>query len=332
MSSDYGWIDMHHHIMPEFYVDELTKAGITELSGVPIPRYSTEQCLKDMDKLGIDKAVLSIPASGLRIKDSQFFRNIARKTNTHLAKVIEDHPTRFGGFASMPLPNVDAALAELDYAMDELHLDGVVLLSNADGQYLGDSELEEFFAELNRRKAVVFIHPDDPPFADMNKPDVPVVHIEWPFDTTRAVANMMYGGVLDRYPNIRFILPHGGGTVPYLAWRISILEYRQRDKVKKLRSLYDLIIKKQGPSTGLKLLKNMYYDTTAVTASSSLSTLKTLVGPSHIVLGTDLGVAPKLMASLVMSDLERFEGFDEEDLRMIARKGALDLFPRFSST
>ncbi|MHA1907353.1 MAG: amidohydrolase family protein [Candidatus Thorarchaeota archaeon] len=331
MSDDYGWIDMHHHIMPDFYVDELAKVGITELSGVPVPRYSTEQCLKDMDSLGMDKAVLSIPASGLGIKDNEFFRNLARKTNTHLAEVLEAHPSRFGGLASMPLPNVDAALAELEYAMDELHLDGVALLSNAGGQYLGDPELEDFFAELNRRKAVVFIHPDDPPFADMKKPDVPVVHIEWPFDTTRAVANMVYGGVLDRYPNIRFILPHGGGTVPYLAWRISILEYRQRDKVKKLRSLYDLILKKQGPATGLRLLKKMYYDTTAVTAPSSLSTLKTLVGPSHIVLGTDLGAAPKLMASLVMSDLKRFDGFTEEDVKSIAREGALELFPRLAS-
>jgi len=216
-------------------------------------------------------------------------------------------------------------------SQDELHLDGVVLLSNSDGMYLGDPELEEFFAELNRRKAVVFIHPDDPPFADMRKPDVPVVHIEWPFDTTRAVANMVYSGTLDRNPRIRFILPHGGGAVPYLAWRISILEYRQRDKVKKLRSLYDLILRKQGPATGLRLLKNMYYDTTAVTVPSSLRTLKELVDPSHIVLGTDLGAAPKLMAELVLRDLKSFDGFDQEDLRAIARKGALELFPSLAS-
>ena len=165
----------------------------------------------------------------------------------------------------------------------------------------------------------------------MKKPDVPVVFLEWPFDTTRAVTNMVYGGVLDRHPNIRFILSHGGGAVPFLAWRISILEYRQRDTVKKLRSLYDLMIKKQGPSTGMKLLKKMYYDTTAVTAQSSLTTLKELVGPSHIVLGTDLGAAPKLMASLVMNDLKSFDGFDEDDLKTIARKGAIELFPRLAS-
>ncbi len=229
------------------------------------------------------------------------------------------------------MPNIEGAFEELAYAMDELHLNGVVLLSNADGLYLGDPELEEFFAELNRRKTVVFVHPDDPPFAGMRKPDVPVVHIEWPFDTTRAVANMVYSGVLDRNPRIRFILPHGGGAVPYLAWRISILEYRQRDKVKKLRSLYDLILRKQGPAAGLRLLKSMYYDTTAVTAPSSLRTLKELLDPSHIVLGTDLGAAPRLMASLVLSDLKSFDGFEEEDLRTIARRGALDLFPRLAS-
>jgi predicted TIM-barrel fold metal-dependent hydrolase len=331
MSDDYDWIDLHHHIIPEFYVKALADRGITELSGVPVPTYSTEQCLKDMDKVGIDKAILSIPSSGIRIKNNEFFSNLTRKTNTHLAKVVRKHPTRFGAMASMPLQNIDAAFSELEYALDELHLDGVVLQSNYDGLYLGDPELEEFFTELNRRRVVVFVHPDDPPFADMKKPDVPVVHLEWPFDTTRAVANMVYSGVLDRCPDIRFILSHGGGAVPYLAWRISILEYRQRDKIKKLRSLYDLILRKQGPSTGMKLLKKMYYDTTAVTASSSLTTLKELVGPSHIVLGTDLGAAPKLMASLVLSDLKSFDGFDEEDLRIIARKGALELFPRLAS-
>ncbi len=331
MSDDYDWIDLHHHIIPDFYVKALAEKGITELSGVPIPTYTTDECLKDMDKVGIEKAILSIPFSGVHVKDNGFFQDLARKTNTCLAEMIRKYPTRFGALASVPLPNIEAAFAELEFAMDELHLDGVVLLSNSDGMYLGDPELEEFFAELNRRKTVVFVHPNNPPFAEMIKPDVPVVHIEWPFDTTRAVANMVYSGALDRYKNIRFILSHGGGVVPYLAWRISILEYRQRDKVKMMRSLYDLIIRKQGPVTGLRLLQKMYYDTTAVTTPSSLSTLKELLDPSHIVLGTDLGAAPRLMASLVLSDLKSFDGFDEEYLRAIARKGALELFPRLAS-
>ncbi|MHA2042806.1 MAG: amidohydrolase family protein [Candidatus Thorarchaeota archaeon] len=309
----------------------LAEIGVTELSGISIPEYGTDKCLSDMDKLGIDKAVISTPYAGLPrscYEDTEFLRGITRKTNTYLSEMMKQHPDRFGGFASVPLPDIEGAFSELDYALDELHLDGVVLLSNSNGLYLGDPELEDFFAELNKRRVVVFVHPDDPPFADMRKPDVPIPFIEWPFDTTRAVANMVYGGVLDRYPNVRFILSHGGGAVPYMAWRISILEYRQRDKVKKLRSLYDLILRKQGPSTGMKLLKNMYYDTTAVTAQSSLRTLKELLDTSHIVLGTDLGAAPKLMADLVMSDLKSFDGFDEEDLRVIARKGALELFPR----
>lgn len=338
MSDDYGWIDLHHHIIPDFYVKDLAEIGITELSGVPIPAYGPDKCLSDMDKLGIDKAILSTPFAGFSLsntgfllKDKEFSRALVRKINIYLAEMIRKHPDRYGGFASVPLPDIDGAFEELEYALDELHLDGVVLLSNSNGLYLGDPELEDFFVELNRRKVVVFVHPDDPPFADMRKPDVPVPFIEWPFDTTRAVANMVYGGVLDRCPNIRFLLSHGGGAVPYLAWRISILEYAQRDKTKKLRSLYDLILRKQGPKTGLKLLKNMYYDTTAVTTQSSLRTLKELLHPSHIVLGTDLGAAPKLMASLVLSDLKSFDGFEEEDLRTIARRGALDLFPRLAS-
>jgi predicted TIM-barrel fold metal-dependent hydrolase len=334
MSDDYDWIDLHHHVIPDVYLKSLAEMGVTELSGISIPEYGAEKCLSDMDKLGIDKAVISTPYAGLPrscYDNTDFLRGITRKTNTYLAEMIKQHPDRVGGFASVPLPDVEGAFAELEHALDELHLDGVVLLSNSNGLYLGDPELEEFFAELNRRKVVVFVHPDDPPFADMRKPDVPIPFIEWPFDTTRAVANMVYSGVLDKCPNIRIILSHGGGVVPYMAWRISILEYRQRDKVKKLRSLYDLILRKQGPSAGMKLLKKMYYDTTAVTAQCSLRTLKELVDPSHIVLGTDLGAAPRLMASLVLSDLKSFDGFDEEELRTIARKGALELFPRLAS-
>ncbi|MHA2395737.1 MAG: amidohydrolase family protein [Candidatus Thorarchaeota archaeon] len=338
MSDDYDWIDLHHHIIPDFYVKSLAELGITELSGVPIPELSPGKSLSDMDKLGIDKAIISTPFAGLPpsdsgflLKDKEFSRRLVRKTNTHLAELIQQHPSRYGGFASIPLPDIEGAFEELEYAIDELHLDGVVLLSNTNGMYLGDPKLEEFFTELNRRRVVVFIHPEDPPCINMKKPDVPVVFLEWPFDTTRAVTNMVYGGVLDRHPNIRFILSHGGGAVPFLAWRISILEYVQRDKTKKLRTLYDLMIRKQGPSAGMKLLKNMYYDTTAVTSRSSLTALNELAGPSHIVLGTDLGAAPRLMASLVLSDLKSFDGFDEEDLRTIARRGALELFPRLAS-
>ena len=178
---------------------------------------------------------------------------------------------------------------------------------------------------------MVFVHPNDPPFADMNKPEVLTLFIEWPFDTTRAVANMVYNGVLDRYPNIKFVLSHGGGAVPYLAWRISVLNYRQRDKTKVVQSAYDFMIRKHGPKAGLKLLKKMYYDTTAVSAPSSLRTLKELVDPSHIVLGTDLGMAPSLMASSIIRGLRAFDGFDNDDLRKIANKGALELFPRLSS-
>ncbi|MFX0107051.1 MAG: amidohydrolase family protein [Candidatus Hodarchaeota archaeon] len=331
MSENYNWIDLHHHIIPDVYLKTLGEIGVTELSGIPVPEYSTEKCIKDMDKLGMDKAILSIPTSGVPFKDNEFARRLARESNICLADAIRNYPDRFGALASIPLPDVDGAFAELEYAMDELHLDGVTLLSNSNGMYLGTPAFDEFFEELNRRKVVVFVHPNDPPFADMIKPDVPIPLIEWPFDTTRAVASMVYSGVLDRCPNIRFILSHGGGAVPFLAWRISILEYRQRDNMKKLRSLYDLILRKQGPKTGLRLLQKMYYDTTAVTTASSLTTLKVLVDSSHIVLGTDLGAAPKLMAELVIHDLKSYDGFDEEDLRAIARMGALELFPRLTS-
>ncbi|MFW9817239.1 MAG: amidohydrolase, partial [Candidatus Thorarchaeota archaeon] len=118
MSNDYDWIDLHHHLVPSFYVKALAEKGITELSGVPIPTYNPEECLKDMDKVGIGKAILSIPASGIHIKNNGFFRDLARSTNSYLADMVREHPTRFGALASMPLPNIDAAFAELEFALD----------------------------------------------------------------------------------------------------------------------------------------------------------------------------------------------------------------------
>ena len=149
-------------------------------------------------------------------------KELSRQTNEIMANLITKHPGRFGAFATLPLPDVDASLKELEYALDKLKLDGIILLSNYDGYYLGDLRFEKLFVELNRRKTVVFIHPDTPPGIEQSHLGLPESMMDVCFDTTRTVFSLIVNGTTKNYPDIRFILAHTGGTTPYIAARVSI--------------------------------------------------------------------------------------------------------------
>lgn len=222
---------------------------------------------------------------------------------------------------------VQESVEELKYALDVLKLDGVCLLTNYDGKYLGDNKYDEFFNELNKRKAVVFLHPTDP--ADEFNPNLqeeglPNSLVEVTFDTTRTVANMMYRGVLDKFKDIKYILSHGGGTLPYLAWRLSLISYAQKDKKTPiLRSLYDFLIK-GAPDKGLKQIKNMYYDTAMTTGGYALNTLNEFVGTSRIVFGSDFPYAK--VAPIITKNLDNHPEFSDEDHEKIDYKNIKELF------
>src|SRR5215467_13524935 len=207
-------IDIHHHILPAFYRTVLSDLGITVSGGRPIPEWDLENTLALMDRHAIATAITSISEPGIYFGDETFAKDLARRCNEFSAQLIHDYPQRFGAFAILPLPDIDAALRELEYALDTLKLDGVVLLSSVDGRYLGDPLFDELFSELNRRKAVVFLHPTVPAINSALKLDLPPFLIEFVFDTTRAVTNLLYSGTLDRCPEIHFIVAHAGGTVP----------------------------------------------------------------------------------------------------------------------
>jgi len=192
---------------------------------------------------------------------------------------------------------------------------------------LGDGEFEAFFRELNKRKAVVYLHPADPPMAYDPKLGIMNALVEAPFETTRTVANLLYTGVADRYKNIRYILSHGGGTIPYLAWRISLIDYVQKNKkIPDLTVIYDLLIKHR-PEKGLRLLKRMYYDTALVSGDYALKALHAFAGSLHIVFGNDFPFAG--YSPIIAKNLERYVGFTKEDLENIYYKNCLELFPQF---
>jgi predicted TIM-barrel fold metal-dependent hydrolase len=238
----------------------------------------------------------------------------------------DNYPGRFGGFASIPLPYVEESIEELRFALDELKLDGVCLLTNYDGKYLGDDSFEAFFKELDKRAAVVFVHPTDPGEAYDPKLGISNALVEAPFETTRTVANLIYTGVAGRYRNIRYILAHGGGTIPYVGWRLAMIEYGQKNKgTPVLKAMYDFLVK-GGPETGLGRLKDMYYDTALVSGESALRALSSFAGPSKIVIGTDFPFAK--VSRIVLKNLRKSSLFSEEEFEAIDYGNCLELFPQ----
>ena len=324
-------IDVHHHIFPKEYVEALQDAGVKNTLGVDFPYWTPKVSLKQMEKNGIKVAISSISSPGVYFDEVQFpdgfSENLSRISNEAIASTRDLNPGRFGGFATIPLLNMESALQELEYALDTLKLNGVCLMTNYNGIYLGNERFEPFFKELNRRKAIVFIHPTDPgPEFDPGL-DIPNALVEAPFETTRTVANLMYNGVLDRYNDITYILAHGGGTIPFLAWRLAGIEYGQKaKKTPVIRALYDFLIKGK-PDKGLRHLKKMYYDTALVSGKYALQTLQAFATSKNMVFGSDLSI--NKLAPIVTQNLDKDGEFTGEEFNDLSFKNCLKLFPEF---
>lgn len=216
-------VDIHHHILPDFFFRETNDAH-NLVGGIAPPPWDADLMLSYMDEAGIDIAVTSISTPGVHVGDDARARSLARRCNELSAKLMQTHPSRLGGFAALPLPDVDGALEELAYALDTLKLDGAVLFSNSNGVYLGDARFEPVFEELERRKAVLFVHPTASPDPSAHHLGLPDSLIDFTADTTRAVAHMHYSNRFARTPNVKHIFSHAGGTAPYLAGRRGIVD------------------------------------------------------------------------------------------------------------
>ncbi len=333
MSANPRRIDVHHHIIPGFYLERLKSIGVTEALGVAFPDWSPDSAHALMDKMGIQTGIASISSPGIWFaSDPTFSKDLARACNEYMAELRDRYPGRFGGFACIPLPDKDAALEELRYSMDVLGLDGVCLMTHYNGTYLGDDSYDAVFAELNKRKTVVFVHPIDPPRNALPRIDIPTAVLEVTFDTTRAFANLMHLGVLNTYTDIQYILSHGGGAIPYLAWRFAAgVKYRQKERKPGLiRTAYDFYVK-HGPESGLNDLRRLHYDTAAVSGPYALNTLHSFAGPEHIVFGSDVPFA-QVIAPKVAANIRRYTRFPEQDYRAIDHGNCHRLFPQLTAT
>jgi predicted TIM-barrel fold metal-dependent hydrolase len=312
-------VDVHHHIVPAEYMAALARLGVTGGGGMPFPRWDAAGTLEVLDRQGIAVAVTSISAPGVHFGDDAAARELARRCNELSAKLVSEHPARFGAFAVLPLPDVDGALRELEYALDRLGLDGVVVLSSqSDGRYLGDPHFEPLMAELERRGAVVFVHPTVPKTSEALRLDVPGFVAEFTFDTTRAAVNLIWTGAVERYPNIRFILSHAGGTTPFLAQRLNAMSVSPA-------------FRERAPKGVQHYLQRFFYDTALSAVPNALRSLQELVGPEQILFGSDFPFAPEPIARASVEGLLRYDGFDDAARERIARSNALALLPRLAA-
>ena len=212
-------IDVHQHVIPDFYRSALARVGILGSGENPWPQWSMARTLELMDENGIVGVMISIASPGVYFGDVEFTRGLTRACNEALARMVGERPTRFGAMGFVPLPDVAAAAREVDYALDVLKLDGINLLTHTGDRYLGHPEEDDLYAALDRRRAVVFVHPVRP--KALPPVDYPAGYTELVFDTTRAIANLLCTGTLAKYPNIRFIMSHMGGVTPSLLFRLS---------------------------------------------------------------------------------------------------------------
>jgi predicted TIM-barrel fold metal-dependent hydrolase len=317
MSPESYRIDVHHHIVPQEYVKALADRGITETGGMPFPQWEAQVSRDFMDRQGIAAAITSISCPGVYFGDITFACDLARRCNEISARLVGDDPQRFGAFAVLPLPDVDAALLELEYALDTLKLDGVTLLASIGNQYLGDPAFDALYDELNRRQTAVFVHPAVPPGSDVPELILPPSIVEFTFDTTRAIVNLLYSGTLERCQAVKFIFPHAGGTVPYLTWRIALGEW--------LPGLRENV-----PQGVVTYLKRLYYDTALATSSYTLRSFQELANLSHILFGSDYPFLPEPVIAANMMDFGNYDGFADQERRTIDKDNALALFPRFN--
>ena len=260
--------------------------------------------IEDMDRVGIDVEVVSLSTPNVFFTDGAHQPEVAKMMNDSYAELIVRHPKRFKGFASIPMDAPDAALTELHRVIDDLKLNGVVLLSNIGGKPLTSPQYRAFFEEANRMKLCIFLHPMIPANSEAFREYVLGPIIGFPFDTSLAVARMCYDGMFEELPDIRWIIGHLGGAVPYLMERMDngFRDFADcRVKIDKLPSVY---------------LKRLYYDTVSF-SPHTLSMVRNMVGADHMVMGSDY---PHLLGSIdrAVSSIENLEIAEEEKTKIFS--------------
>jgi 6-methylsalicylate decarboxylase len=310
-------VDLHHHVIPDFYWEASNEGG-NAAGGINPPPWSLDGAIAYLDEARIDVAVASISTPGAHLGDDAAARTLARRVNGYLAELKRDRPDRFGGFAAIALPDVDGSLEQIRYALDVLELDGVSLMTNAAGSYLGDERFEPVFAELQRRGAVVFVHPTASPDPVAHTLGLPDTLLDYPVDTSRAIAKLHYSNTFARTPDVKYVFVHAGGTIPFLASRFAIVDEM------------NVIPGAQERGTFADVLLRLYWDTASAFSDPVLHMLRLVTGLGNVVFGTDYPYPRDAISIGGLRQLRNTAELDDGERRGVVGGSAARLIPRLA--
>jgi predicted TIM-barrel fold metal-dependent hydrolase len=303
-------IDIHHHFAPP--------AWVTAVKGRPLLQpanttWTPARSIEDMDRGGVAAAMVSITNPGLWFGDAPMTRALARACNDYGATLVRDHPSRFGLFAAMPLPDVDGTLREIEYALDTLKADGIGLFTSYGDRWLGHADFRPVMEELHRRGAVVHVHPTAANCCRNLDYGVAPGSIEYGTDTTRAITSVAFSGDAARFPGVRFIWSHAGGTAPFLAARIDGASRGAQERM---------------PAGFMATLKTFHYDLAGATNVGAVASLLQLVQPDRVLFGTDF--PPGGTSADYVTAIRELKMFSDAELRAVERDNAVRLLPRLA--
>ncbi len=314
-------IDMHHHFLPQQYMKDEYERQHSDHGNSAMFSWTAEGDIEACDKAGVDFAVASISTPGVWPGDVEQSRQLARHGNEAAGQTVHDHPTRFGFFAPIPLPDTEGSLKEIDYAIGTLKADGINFLSNYQGKWLGDPAFTPVMEELNRRNAIVYVHPTFSPCCTTNMVTGLVApNLEFPFDTTRTIVSLITSGTTTRFPNIRFIFAHGGGALSAIYGRIEGMNRMP-------------VFKDKFPGGMHAELSKLYYDTASMNGEVTVPALLKIVPLSQVLLGSDYPLAgPPPTNVMVQKAVAEFEaGHPSAKVKAaIERDNAIRLLPRIA--
>ena len=304
-------IDLHAHMIPDFYVGKMKKKGINGALWTDFPKWNPEKDIRIMKKNNISKRILSLSIPGVWVTngkngDKVFARGLSRECNEYACRIKQRFPDYYGAFATIPFPDTAGAIKEIQYALDVLKLDGVTLFTNTAGRYPGEDEFQAIFKELNERKAVVFIHPEDLSL-DYDKYRILTPILERLLDTGRSMSYLLTRDILSSYPNIRYIMSHGGGPFSLI---IKWLEYYNRINKEAYQKVKD----------------RLFFDT-AQQGEFLYEYLRNFCGISQIVFGTDGGWQSSAQVSQTVNAFDNYKYFTPEEREVVEWKNTQKLFP-----
>jgi predicted TIM-barrel fold metal-dependent hydrolase len=315
-----GAIDVHAHYVTKSYRDACTAAGENPPDGIPaLPDWSPDMAYNLMDRAGIATALLSISSPGVHFGDDAAACTLTLQVNEEGANIVANAHGRFGLLASLPLPDIGGAVEEIAYAFDVLHADGIALLSNYHGKYLGHAHFEPVMAELDKRQVVATIHPTSPPCWEMVSFGRPRPILEFPLDATRAVVNLALSRTLERYPHLHLVIPHIGEALPVLA-----------DRVQGLAPAF-IPEDARNPIDVISALRRLYYDMAGTPLPRALPALLSLVDADQLLYGSDFPFTPTAMVEAVAVQLAETNVLNEKQRQQMVHGNALRLFPKLNA-